>query len=75
MNYEVILERNSFKQRVATFITKKLANKYMDDNYSVIENWFEEPVEFTKFYCPSTRETTYESQDLKTKLMVRKLTK
>lgn len=73
-NYEVILEHDSYQQRVATFITKKLAQEFMDKEYLSIENWFEN-VEFHKYYYPSTREITYESNDLRTKLMVRKLTK
>lgn len=75
MKYEVILEHNSFKKRLATFLTKKLANEYMEINYKVIGNDFENPIEFSKFYCAKTREVTYESDDLKTKLIVRKLTK
>ena len=75
MKYEVILERNSFIKTLSLFKTKKQALAYMDFNSSLIEEWFEEPIEFNKFYCPSTRETTYESSDFSTKLMVRKLTK
>lgn len=75
MNYEVILERNSFIKVLSTFKTKKLAQEFMEDNYEIIGNWFEEYVDFNKIYCPKTRELSYESSDLKTSLRVRKLTK
>ena len=75
MNYEVILERYSHVKSLGLFKTKKQANEFMESNYDIIADWFEKCVEFTKFYCPKTRDITYESDDFKTKIMVRKLIK
>lgn len=74
-NYEVILERDSYVKKLCSFRTKREAIAYMEDNYEIIANWFEDYVDFNKIYCPSTRELSYESSDFKTKLLVRKLTK
>lgn len=74
-NYEVILEHEGYTQILSSFRTKKLAQQYMEDNYYIIEDWWENRIEFNKFYIPSTREITYETSDLSTILRVRKLTK
>lgn len=80
-NYEVILEHNGYAKTLSSFRTKKLAQQYMEDNYEIIADWYEDRVEFSKFYSPKTRSYSYESTQTKangeplTMLMVRKLTK
>ena len=79
MNYEVILERNSFAKVLCTFKYKKEAQAYIDFNYDIIEDWFEERVDFNiiknldKLGRPY--ETYYENSNRDTTLYVRRLTK